>query len=77
MSYSQMSNVSAHAAGIQGKRENFAMRQGPMIEASCHFPAPAPFRTYCQPAAFHSSFGERYPRLIDAYGQSRPSMCGR
>lgn len=42
------------------------------VDASCHFPAPAPARVYCQPAAFHRVDGEPYQNMSVAYGSSRP-----
>ncbi|MGV9199676.1 MAG: hypothetical protein ACOC4M_12755 [Promethearchaeia archaeon] len=40
-------------------------------EAPCHFPAPAPKRCYCQPAAFTSLDGRSHFSLLSAYGTSR------
>jgi hypothetical protein len=42
------------------------------VDSSCHFPAPAPVRVYCQPAAFHRVDGEPYQNMSVAYGSSRP-----
>ena len=38
----------------------------------CAFPAPPPFRVYCQPAAFSSTDGRNFQLLVNAYGASRP-----
>jgi len=75
--YHSMENIAAHSANGQARRENFGMRraaapQGPSLENSCHFPAPAPFRVYCNPAAFHRVNGQEYHNLVTAYGSSRP-----
>lgn len=77
--YHTMSNVAAHAGGQQARRENFGMRRAPqrpdMQELSCSFPAPAPMRVYCTPAAFSGDCcgaEGSYHKLITAYGQSRP-----
>jgi hypothetical protein len=70
--YNQMTNVAAHCGGQQARRANYAMR---MDQPACHFPAPAPHRVYCEPAAFQRTCGEPYHRMVVAYGQSRPSSC--
>lgn len=75
MSYGTMQNVAAHAGGQQARRENFGMRKpapGGSQEMGCHFPAPAPMRVYCQPAAFHRVNGSPFQNLSVAYGSSRP-----
>lgn len=75
MSYGGMPNVASHGAGRQALRPPGAMRQGPSMgqqEMGCHFPAPAPHRVYCQPAAFHSVDGRDKQLLVVAYGSSRP-----
>lgn len=74
--YSQMQNVAAHAGGQQARRQNYGMRKGAHMgqtqDQGCHFPAPAPFRVYCQPAAFHRVNGNPYQNMTVAYGSSRP-----
>lgn len=72
--YTQIMNVPSHAAGMRGRRENYAMRQSPMgaPDMGCHFPTPAPHRVYCHPAAFHTTDGSSYHRMTVAYGSSRP-----
>ena len=72
MSYDHMQNVAAHAGGQQARRKNYGMRQNTSQEYGCHFPAPAPFRVYCQPAAFHRVNGNPYQNMSIAYGSSRP-----
>jgi hypothetical protein len=74
-----MQNVPAHAGGQQARREEFGMRrgagQGPAIlDQGCHFPAPQPFRVYCQPAQFHRVNGMPFALMSTAYGSSRPLM---
>lgn len=56
---------------------------GPMVpipgEAppnSCMFPAPAPQRIYCMPAAFTQVNGQTYEPLMMAYGYSKPMQPG-
>lgn len=71
--YHTMANVAAHSGGQDARRENFGMRRSAgQLENSCHFPAPAPFRVYCNPAAFHRVNGQEYHNLVTAYGSSRP-----
>ena len=73
--YNPMMNVPSHAAGQQGRRQEYGMRMRPSMQEpdqSCHFPSPAPFRSYCQPAAFHSVDGRTHSLLVAAYGSSRP-----
>lgn len=85
-----MNNIPSHGNAFEGKvgnaRENFTMPQanrmqagscsgGGVSEMTCHFPAPAPRRIYCHPAAFTSLDGRSFHRLIDAYGHSRPATA--
>ncbi|HMP28126.1 MAG TPA: hypothetical protein PKD85_00915 [Saprospiraceae bacterium] len=71
--YDQMQNVAAHAGGQQARRQNYGMRKAAQNQdVGCHFPAPAPFRVYCQPAAFHRVNGNPYQNMTVAYGSSRP-----
>lgn len=73
--YHTMANVAAQSGGQNARRENFGMRRAGgagQLDNSCHFPAPAPFRVYCNPAAFHRVNGQEYHNLVTAYGSSRP-----
>lgn len=85
--YNSMSQMPSHGnasnARVANAREGFQqgmMRGGPRMgggmpaAATCQFPQPPPARTYCHPAAFSSMNGMQYHRLLDAYGQSVPSM---
>lgn len=86
--YNTMSQMPSHANASQARvangREGFqqGMQAGPRMRgaaqqaaaAVCQFPQAPPPRTYCHPAAFSSLNGMQYHRLLDAYGQSVPSM---
>ena len=50
------------------------MAGGRMMEMGCAFPAPPPARVYCMPSPFTNQTGEKYQRIINAYGHSRPAL---
>lgn len=82
-----MSNMPSHGnatAHVGNAREGFVQSRSQMMpgqmsggvqEMQCHFPAPAPKRIYCHPAAFTSLDGRSNHRLVDAYGHSRPATA--
>jgi hypothetical protein len=39
---------------------------------TCAFPAPPVRSVYCEPAAFSQINGQRYQKIVYAYGKSRP-----
>lgn len=82
MNNANMGQLPAHANayrakagnGAYGAKEGYSagMAGGDYNNQTCHFPAAAPARCYCQPAAFTSLNGRSHHRILDAYGQSRP-----
>lgn len=41
---------------------------------TCAFPSPPVRMVYCQPAAFQQINGQKYQKLVYAYGQARPML---
>ncbi len=39
---------------------------------TCAFPAPPVRSVYCEPAAYQQTCGQRYQKIVYAYGKSRP-----
>ena len=39
---------------------------------TCAFPAPPVRSVYCEPAAYQQVNGQRYQKVVYAYGKSRP-----
>jgi len=44
----------------------------PNRPSTCAFPAPPVRSVYCEPAAFSQVNGQRYQKIVYAYGKSRP-----
>lgn len=46
--------------------------QGVPRPATCAFPAPPVRSVYCEPAAYQQVNGQKYQKIVFAYGKSRP-----
>lgn len=44
----------------------------PHRPTTCAFPAPPVRSVYCEPAAYSQINGQRYQKIVYAYGKSRP-----
>jgi hypothetical protein len=44
----------------------------PMHRATCAFPAPPVRSVYCEPAPYSQMCGQRYHKVVYAYGKARP-----
>jgi len=51
-----------------------SMINPPRQATTCAFPSPPVRMVYCQPAAFQQINGQKYQKLVYAYGQARPML---
>ena len=63
------------ASAGRGMRGSGMGGSGPSDQPSCAFPAPAPARIYCTPAAFTDLYGRKYIPISQAYGNSVPAQA--
>lgn len=64
-----MNGSQANVMNVPNNLHLFPTQQG---TSTCAFPSPPARMVYCQPAAFQQINGQRYQKMVYAYGKARP-----